>query len=58
MQDAVTVAMENAIESNTGTQVDLPEAREMENNGGYVNYKSDAKTYLTEDEKIQASVLK
>ncbi len=57
MQDAVTGAMEEAIESKTGTKVDLPDASDMENNGGYINYKSETKTYLTDDEKMQATVI-
>jgi hypothetical protein len=57
MQDAVTGAMEEAIESKTGTQVELPNASDMENNGGYINYKSETKTYLTNDEKMQASLI-
>jgi hypothetical protein len=57
MQDAVTGAMEEAIENQTGTQVELPDASDMENNGGYINYKSETKTYLTKDEKMQASLI-
>lgn len=57
MQDAVTGTIEKAIESKTGTQVELPDATDMENNGGYINFKSETKTYLTDDEKMQASVI-
>jgi hypothetical protein len=57
MQDAVTGALEEAIENQTGTQVDLPDASDMENNGGYINYKSETKNYLTKDEKMQASLI-
>ncbi len=57
MQDAVKGAMEKAIENKTGTQVDLPDAEDMHNNGGYVNYKSDSKVYLTGKDKMQASLI-
>lgn len=57
MQDAVTDAMENAIERKTGTQIDLPDKSDMEDNGGFINYKSATKTYLTEKEKMQATVI-
>lgn len=57
MQDAVTDAIENAVERKTGTQVDLPDASEMEENGAYVNYKSETKSYLTEEEKMLATVI-
>lgn len=57
MQDAVTGTMEKAIENQTGTQVDLPDAEDMENNGGFVNYKSENKVYLKDNEKMQASVI-
>lgn len=57
MQDAVTDAMENAIERKTGTQIDLPDTSEMDDNGGFINYKSATKTYLTEKEKMQATVI-
>lgn len=57
MQDAVTGTIEKAIENQTGTQVDLPDAGDMDNNGGFINYKSETKTYLTDDEKMQASVI-
>lgn len=57
MQDAVTDAMENAIESKTGTEIDLPDTEDMDKNGGYVNYKSETKTYLTEKEKMQTTVI-
>lgn len=57
MQDAVTDAMENAIERKTGAEIDLPDTSEMENSGAFVNYKSATKTYLTEKEKMQATVI-
>lgn len=57
VQDTVTGAMEKAIENQSGTQVDLPDADDMENNGGYINYKSETKTYLSDDEKMQATVI-
>lgn len=57
MQDAVTGAMEKTIENQTGTQVDLPDASDIENNGGYINYKSETKTYLNVDERMQATVM-
>ena len=53
MQDAVTGTIEKAIENQTGTQVDLPDAGDMDNNGGFINYKSETKTYLTDDEKCK-----
>ena len=57
MQDAVTGAMEKAIESNTGTKVELPDAEDLENNAGFVNYKSNNKVYLKDDERMQATVI-
>lgn len=57
MQDALTDAMENAIERKTGAEIDLPDTSEMENSGAFVNYKSATKTYLTEKEKMQATVI-
>lgn len=56
-QDAITGAMEKVIESKTGTQVDLPDADEMENNAAYINYKSESKIYLDGKEKMQATVI-
>lgn len=57
MQDAVTGTMEKVIENKTGTQVDLPDADDIANNGGYINYKSETKTYLTDDKKMQATMI-
>lgn len=57
MQDEVTDAVENAVERKTGTQVDLPDTSEMADNGGFIKYKSATKTYLTEKEKMQATVI-
>lgn len=57
MQDAVTDAVENAIERKTGAEIDLPDTSEMENSDAFVNYKSTTKTYLTEKEKMQATVI-
>lgn len=56
-QDAITGAMEKAIESKTGTTVDLPDAEDMDNNGGFVNYKSENKVYLQGKEKMQATAI-
>jgi hypothetical protein len=57
MHEAVTDAVENAVERETGTQIDLPDTSEMAYNGGFINYKSATKTYLTEKEKMQATVI-
>ena len=57
MQDAVTGAVEKTIENQTGTQVELPDAEDMDNNAGFVNYKSEKKIYLKGDEKMQATVI-
>lgn len=56
-QDALTNSMEKAIESKTGTQVDLPDSADMENNGAFVNYKVADKVYLKSDEKLQATAI-
>ena len=56
-QDSITNAMEKAIESKTGTKVDLPDAVDMDKNAGYVNYKSATKVYLKGNEKMQASAI-
>lgn len=56
-QDAITGAMEKAIENKTGTQVDLPDAEDMDNNAGLVNYKSAKKIYLDGKEKMQATAI-
>ena len=55
--DAATKGVEQLIESKTGTEVDLPNSDEMENNAGFVNYQSERKTYLTGNEKMQATAL-
>jgi hypothetical protein len=57
MQDAVTNAVENAIEKKTGTQVDLPDTDEMADNAGFLNYKSASKTYFTDKEKMQQATV-
>lgn len=57
MQDAVTDGMEKAIENKTGTQVELPDASDMENNGGFINYKVANKVFLKADEKMQATAI-
>ena len=57
MQDTVNGAIEKAIENKTGTQVDLPDADEMENNAAYISYKSESKNYLDGKEIMQASVI-
>jgi hypothetical protein len=56
-QDAITGAMEKAIENKTGTQVELPDADEMDNNAAYITYNSENKNYLDGKEKMQASVI-
>lgn len=56
-QDTITGAMEKVIESKTGTQVDLPDAEDMDNNAAYISYKSESKNYLDGKEKMQASVI-
>ncbi|MDZ7896908.1 MAG: hypothetical protein U5N85_02610 [Arcicella sp.] len=55
-QDALTNMMEKAIESKTGTQIDLPDAADMAENGGSISYKSTDKVYLKGDEKMQATL--
>lgn len=57
LQDAVTGAMEKAIENQTGTQVELPDAEDMDKNAGFVNYKSESKVYLKGTERMQASAV-
>ncbi|GEM_PF-1532681 len=57
MHDAVTGGMEKAIENKTGTQVELPDASDMENNGGFINYKVANKVFLKADEKMQATAI-
>lgn len=56
-QDAMNSALEEAIENKTGTEVDLPNADEMEKNAAYIFYKSESKNYLDGKEKMQASVI-
>jgi hypothetical protein len=55
--DAATKGVEQLIESKTGTEVNLPNSDEMENNAGFVSYQSERKTYLTGNEKMQATAL-
>lgn len=55
--DAMNSALEEAIENKTGTEVDLPDADEMENNAAYISYKSESNNYLDGKEKMQASVI-
>ena len=55
--DAATKGVEQLIESKTGTEVDLPNTDAMENNAGFVTYQSERKTYLTGNEKFQATAL-
>ena len=57
MQDAVTGAMEKAIENQTGTQVDLPDAADLDKNNGSISYKSESKVYLKGTERMQASAI-
>ena len=56
-QDVMTNAMENAVENQTGTQVDLPDAADLDQNAGYISYKSESKVYLTGKEHMQASAI-
>ena len=56
-QDAITDAMEQTIENETGTEIDLPDSDEMDNNAGFVNYKSENRVYLNDSEKLFASVI-
>lgn len=56
-QDAITGTIEETIENKTGTQVELPDADEMDNNAAYITYKSESKNYLDGKEKMQASVI-
>lgn len=56
-QDVITGAMEKVIENKTGTQVDLPDTEDMDNNGGFINYKSESKTYLNGNERMQTTVI-
>ncbi|MVO10178.1 hypothetical protein GOQ30_13480 [Flavobacterium sp. TP390] len=56
-QDVITGAMEKVVENKTGTQVDLPDTEDMDNNGGFINYKSESKTYLNGNERMQATVI-
>jgi preprotein translocase subunit SecD len=56
-QDSITRAMEKAIENQTGTQVVLPDAEDIDKNAGYVTYKSETKVYLTGKEHMQASAV-
>jgi hypothetical protein len=55
--DAATKGVEQLIESKTGTEVNLPNTDAMENNAGFVSYQSERKTYLTGNEKMQATAL-
>jgi len=57
MQDAVTGTMEKAIENQTGTQVDLPDAADLDKNNGSITYKSESKVYLKGTERMQASAI-
>lgn len=56
-QDAINGAMEKTIENQTGTQVDLPDAEDIDNNAGFVKYKSASKVYLDGKEKMQATLI-
>jgi hypothetical protein len=56
LQDSMKNAMESAIESKAGTQVDLPDAANMEDNAGYISYKSDKTVYTKGTERMQATV--
>jgi len=56
-EEATITTLEKAIENKTGTQVDIPNTDKLEHNGGYINYKSASKTYLTSADKMQANVI-
>lgn len=55
-QDAITGFLEKAIEKETGQQVDLPDAENMQKNNASVTYKSEKKEYLSGEEKLNATV--
>jgi hypothetical protein len=57
MQDATTNAMGKALESKTGTQIDGLNTSNLENNAGFVTYKTNGTIYLSGDEKMQATVI-
>ncbi len=54
VQDAMSGTIEKTIETRTGVQVELPDAESIENNGAWVDYKTEDVVYLKEDEKLQA----
>ena len=57
MQDAVKGAMEEAIESKTGSPVDLADSEDFDRNAGFISYKSATQNYLTGEEKMTAGVI-
>lgn len=57
LQNSVKEAMEEAIESKTGSHVDLADSEDFDTNAGFVTYKSAAKTYLNGEEKMTAAVI-
>jgi hypothetical protein len=56
-QDTLTNALEKAVESQTGTQIDLPDAAEMADNAGLVSYETVDKVYLKDDKMTQATLI-
>lgn len=57
LQDSMKGAIEEAIESKTGSHVDLADSEDFDKNSGFVSYKSSTKTYLTGEEKMTAGVI-
>ena len=56
-QDDAQNKMEKTIEDQTGTQIDIPEGDEMDNNGAFVTYKSGNNTIFDGTEKMTATVI-
>jgi hypothetical protein len=56
IQNGTKNAMETVIESKTGTQVSIPDVTNMENNAGYISYKTDKTVYTKGTERMQATV--
>ncbi len=57
MQDVIKSATERAIEAKTGNKINLPDVSDIENNAGFISYKSESKVYLKGTEKMQASAI-
>ncbi len=57
VQDGMNETIERAIENKTGSQIDLPDADEIENNAAWVSYRTEKKVYLSENEKLFAGVV-